>query len=65
MYYLIFPMLILLLTCIVVGGIYFALFRWLPKKLYNSLTGLVALAAIYIWAVPLKLGFYEFFRSTF
>ncbi|WP_312129720.1 hypothetical protein [Lysinibacillus capsici] len=35
----------------------------LPKKIYNFLLGPIALLGFFIWAIPMKMGFYEFFRA--
>lgn len=36
--------------------------RWLPVKLFNYLIGPVALFGAYIWAFPMNMGFYDFFK---
>jgi len=35
----------------------------LPKKVYNFLLGPIALLGFFIWAIPMNMGFYEFFRA--
>ncbi|MEY2372934.1 hypothetical protein [Lysinibacillus capsici] len=37
----------------------------LPKKVYNFLLGPIALLGFFIWAIPMNMGFYEFFRAMF
>lgn len=58
------PFLLLLLVPGTCAGIYTIIFkRVLPDSIYKYLLGPVALLGIYIWAVPMNTGFYEFFRS--
>lgn len=35
----------------------------LPKKIYNFLLGPIAILGFFIWAIPMNMGFYEFFRA--
>ncbi|MGC7931265.1 hypothetical protein ACP3VS_21925 [Lysinibacillus sp. VIII_CA] len=35
----------------------------LPKKVYNFFLGPIALLGFFIWAIPMNMGFYEFFRA--
>lgn len=37
----------------------------MPKKFYNFLLGPIALLGFFIWAIPMNMGFYEFFRGIF
>lgn len=37
----------------------------LPKKVYNFFLGPIALLGFFIWAIPMNMGFYEFFRAMF
>ncbi len=37
----------------------------LPTKIYNFLLGPIALLGFFIWAIPMNMGFYEFFRAIF
>lgn len=37
----------------------------LPKKVYNFLLSPIALLGFFIWAIPMNMGFYEFFRAMF
>ncbi|MEG0439167.1 hypothetical protein [Solibacillus cecembensis] len=60
------PVLVLMVVqfgCIFVFSLIFV--KLLPIKIYRSLLVCVALVAFYIWAVPMNLGFHEFFRSMF
>lgn len=64
--YFVLPMFLLSIVIIVCLSIYSAIFRnILPRKIHNFLLGPVALLGMYIWAVPMETGFYEFFRSIF
>lgn len=56
------PLIILIVTMVAVTLIYKLLFSWLPPKLFNFLIGPVALFAAYLWAIPMNLGFHEFFK---
>jgi hypothetical protein len=53
---------VLIIVCVLLGQLYKLLFSWLPRGAYNYLKGPLALLAIYIWAVPLGVGFYDFFK---
>jgi len=35
----------------------------LPTKVYKLLLGPIALLGFFIWAIPMDMGFYEFFRA--
>ena len=35
----------------------------LPTKIYNFFLGPIALLGFFIWAIPMNMGFYEFFRA--
>lgn len=56
------PLIILAITMFVTTYIFRLIFRRLPKKLLNFLLGPSALLGAYIWAIPMNLGFYEFFK---
>jgi len=36
--------------------------RWLHVKIFNFLIGPVALFGAYLWAFPMNMGFYDFFK---
>lgn len=57
------PLIILGLTMFATAVIFKILFGWLPRKLFNFLLGPVSLIGAYIWAIPMNLGFYEFFSN--
>jgi len=58
------PIILLVVAMSACTGIYVVLFKKvLPRKIYNFFLGPVALIGFYIWAVPMKTGFYEFFRA--
>ncbi|MFJ7662414.1 hypothetical protein ACIQXW_08440 [Lysinibacillus sp. NPDC097162] len=60
------PMILLVVAMSACMGIYVVLFKKvLPRKIYNFFLGPVALIGFYIWAVPMNIGFYEFFRAMF
>ncbi|KOS64692.1 hypothetical protein FJQ98_14500 [Lysinibacillus agricola] len=64
--YIILPVIILMaveIGCIVVFSSIFE--KLLPNKIYKSLLVCVALVIFYIWAVPMDLGFLNFFRAMF
>lgn len=64
--YIALPVILLMVVqfgCIFVFSLIFV--KLLPIKIYRFLLGCVALVAFYIWAVPMNLGFHEFFRSMF
>jgi len=66
LYYFIGPFILLLIIPFLCTGLYAAIFsNILPNSIYKFLLGPVALLGFYIWAVPMKMGFYEFFRATF
>lgn len=58
------PLLLLVIVPTTCAMIYVLLFqKILPTKLFNFLLGPVVLFGLYIWAVPMKTGFFEFFRA--
>lgn len=57
------PIIVLFVTISGLSLLYFWLFSWLPRRVFNSLFGLVGLAGLYIWAIPLKVGFYSYFKQ--
>ncbi|MCS5501290.1 hypothetical protein NY607_09185 [Lysinibacillus sp. A4] len=60
------PMLLLPIVMIGCAVIYKILLgNILPKKIYNFLLGPIALLGFFIWAIPMNMGFYEFFRAMF
>ena len=58
----IWPLIILFVTMLATAIVYKLLFGWLPQKIFNFFIGPVCLLAAYIWAIPMNLGFYEFFK---
>lgn len=59
------PILLLLVVPTVFAIIYAILFRKiLPTKLFNFFIKPVVILGLYVWAVPMELGFFEFFRAT-
>lgn len=65
-FYIILPVIMLMLVvigCIVVFASIFE--KLLPKKIYKSLLICVTLLGFYIWAIPMDMGFYGFFRAIF
>jgi len=60
------PMLLLPIVMIGCAVIYKILLgNIFPKKIYNFLLGPIALLGFFIWAIPMNMGFYEFFRAMF
>ncbi|MEX3743904.1 MULTISPECIES: hypothetical protein [Lysinibacillus] len=60
------PMLLLLGVMVACVAIYKVLLgNILPTKVYNLLLGPIALLGFFIWAIPMDIGFYEFFRAMF
>lgn len=58
------PMLLLPLVMVVCVVIYKILFgKILPTKIYNFFIGPVALLGFFVWAIPMNMGYYEFFRA--
>lgn len=58
------PLIILLVVMVVCVAIYKKLFRKiLPTKIYNFFIAPIALLGFFIWAIPMNMGFYEFFRA--
>lgn len=56
------PIIVLIATVVAVALVYRLFFNWLPTKLFNSLIGPVVLFGFYIWAIPMNIGFHEFFK---
>ncbi|OOP61754.1 hypothetical protein BWZ43_25685 [Heyndrickxia oleronia] len=56
------PLVLLILCMVSISLIYWLVFRWLPKLIFNFLLGPIALLGAYIWAFPMNMGFYEFFK---
>ncbi|MFJ6268188.1 hypothetical protein [Lysinibacillus xylanilyticus] len=60
------PMLFLPVVMVVCAAIYKVLLgNILPTKIYNFLLVPIALLGFFIWAIPMNMGFYEFFRAMF
>ncbi|KMY32010.1 hypothetical protein ACZ11_07495 [Lysinibacillus xylanilyticus] len=60
------PMLLLPVVMVVCAAIYKVLLgNILPTKIYNFLLVTIALLGFFIWAIPMNMGFYEFFRAMF
>lgn len=58
------PILLLPVVMMVCVAIYrISLGKVLPTKVYNLLHGPIALFGFFIWAIPMDMGFYEFFRA--
>lgn len=58
------PMILLPVVMVVCVTIYKTLFgKILPTKIYNFFIGPVALLGFFIWAIPMNMRFYEFFRA--
>ncbi|WP_082786598.1 hypothetical protein [Sporosarcina psychrophila] len=56
------PIIVLIVTVVAVALIYRLFFNWLPTKLFNFLIGPIVLFGFYIWAIPMNVGFHEFFK---
>ncbi|MEK5070275.1 hypothetical protein [Sporosarcina sp. FSL K6-1508] len=56
------PLVILIVTMFAIAFIYRIFFKWLPNGLYNFLIGPVCLIGLYLWFVPMNVGFYELFK---
>ena len=57
------PIIIFVITLIIpplIIKIFFA--KFLTEKLYKFLIGAALFLGLYIWAIPMNLGFYEFFK---
>lgn len=66
LWYFIPPMILLpvvMVVCVVIYRIIFI--KLLPTKIFNFFIGPIALLGFFIWAIPMNIGFYEFFRSIF
>ncbi|MFJ7666392.1 hypothetical protein ACIQXI_04750 [Lysinibacillus sp. NPDC097195] len=62
--YIVLPLLLLFVAISACMYIYVALFKKvLPRSIYHFFLGPVAIIGFLIWAVPLKTGFSEFFKS--
>jgi len=58
------PMILLPFVMVVCVVIYKVLLgKILPIKVYNFFIGPIALIGFFIWAIPMNMGFYEFFRA--
>lgn len=58
------PMILLPVVMIGCAVIYKILLgKILPTKIYNFFLGPIALLGFFIWAIPMNMGFYEFFRA--
>ena len=59
-------MILLIVVPFACVGLYAAIFsKILPYKIYKSLLFPIALLGFFIWAIPMNMGFYEFFRGMF
>lgn len=56
------PVIVLIVTMFSIALLYKLLFNWLPKSLFNILIGPVVLLGLYIWAIPMNLGFHTYFQ---
>jgi len=57
------PLIILTVTMFLIGFLYSRLFRWLPKRIYNTFMGpVILIVGGYIWVYSMNMGFYEFFK---
>ncbi|WP_404407694.1 hypothetical protein [Jeotgalibacillus malaysiensis] len=56
------PIIILFVSMFITAGIARLIFGMLPKSILNFLVTAAALLGAYIWAIPMEMGFYEFFR---
>jgi len=56
------PLIILIVTMFAIAFIYRIFFKWLPKGLYIFLIGPVYLLGLYLWFVPMNVGFHELFK---
>lgn len=57
------PLIILAITMVGTCFLYATVFkRLLPPQFFNFFLGPVALFGAYIWAVPMNLGFHEYFK---
>ncbi|TQR28456.1 hypothetical protein C7Y47_21725 [Lysinibacillus sphaericus] len=58
------PILLLPAIMVVCVAIYKTLLgKILPIKIYNLLLVPIALLGFFIWAIPMDMGFFEFFRA--
>jgi len=59
----IWPLIILFVTILLFAIIYKLLFqRILPRGIFNFLIGPICLFGLYVWLIPMNLGFYELFK---
>lgn len=56
-------LMVVVIGCIVIFSSFFK--KLLPKIIYKPLLVCVVLVGFYIWAVPMDMGFREFFRAIF
>ncbi|MGN4124822.1 hypothetical protein ACMGD3_07355 [Lysinibacillus sphaericus] len=60
------PMILLPIVMVVCVVIYKMIFgKILPTKIYNFFIGPIALLGFFVWAIPMNMGFYAFFRAMF
>jgi len=59
-------MMLLIVVPFVCVRIYAAIFsKILPYKIYKSLVFPIVLLGFFLWAIPMNMGFYGFFRGMF
>ncbi len=58
----IWPIIILIACMFITAGIARMIFGMLPNSILKTLVGLAALFGAYIWAIPMEMGFYEYFK---
>jgi hypothetical protein len=57
------PIIVLFFTLFIPALIIWLFFsKVLPKVLYDLLLGVTILFSLYLWAFPMNLGFYDFFK---
>ncbi|UOQ43374.1 hypothetical protein MUN89_15800 [Halobacillus salinarum] len=57
------PIIVLIATMSAACLVYSIMFSWLPKQIFNFLLVGVALIGAYIWAIPMNMGFFEYFQN--
>lgn len=57
------PLIVLMTTISGLCLIYKILFHRIPKSIDKFLLGGVAFLGAYIWAIPMDMGFFEYFKS--
>jgi hypothetical protein len=57
------PLIVLTITISGLCLIYKIVFNRVPKSIDNFLLGGVVLLGGYIWAIPMQLGFFEYFKN--